>query len=242
MARRLQAEGIAADRIAVIHNWADGARIRPLAREQNRLRRQWGLGDRFVIGYSGNLGRMHEVETLVELIDLLADEPELAFLLVGAGAGYERLRRRAGERDLGNVMLRPYQPPARLPESLTLPDLHVVSLRPDCEGLVMPSKLYGVLAAGRPVLAIGDPAGDVARLVRAHDAGLIVAPGAAAAAAAAIRALAADPARQAGLGANARAAYERAYSREASLAAWSRCLRPLLLPAARPLPEAVAAE
>jgi glycosyltransferase involved in cell wall biosynthesis len=138
-------------------------------------------------------------------------------------------------------MLRPYQPRERLRESLTVPDLHIVSLRPACEGLAMPSKLYGALAAGRPVLALADRAGELARIVRAHGAGLVVAPGEAAAAAAAIRALRADPARLAAMGANARAAYERAYSREASLAAWSGCLH-ALLPAAAPAPDAVAAE
>jgi colanic acid biosynthesis glycosyl transferase WcaI len=241
MAERLRAEGIPADRITVIHNWADGLQVRPLAREQNPLRQQWGLGDRFVIGYSGNLGRVHEVATLIELMDALGEEPELVFLLIGAGAGYQRLKERSGQRGLGNLMLRPYQPLERLGESLTVPDLHIVSLRPDCEGLVMPSKLYGVLAAGRPLLAIGDPAGNAARIVRTHDAGLVVMPGQAAAAAAAIRALQADPERLARMGANARSAYERTYSREASLAAWSRCLR-AVLPAAHPVLEVVAAE
>jgi glycosyltransferase involved in cell wall biosynthesis len=228
MAERLRAEGIPADRITVIHNWADGSRVRPLAPDDNRLRQQWDLGDHFVIGYSGNLGRVHEVETLVELMDALGDEPELVFLLIGAGAGYQRLKERAGERGLGNLMLRPYQPSERLGESLTAPDLHLVTLRPDCEGLVMPSKLYAALAAGRPVLAIGDPSGDVARIVRAHRAGLVVAPGEAVAAAAAIRALRRDPERLARMGASARAAYEHLYSREASLAAWHQCLHALL--------------
>jgi glycosyltransferase involved in cell wall biosynthesis len=203
-----------ADLVAV-HNWSDGLQVRPLAREQNHLRQQWGLGDRFVIGYSGNLGRVHEVETLIELMDTLGEEPELIFLLIGAGAGYERLKERAGQRGLGNLMLRPYQAMEHLGESLTVPDLHIVSLRPDCEGLVMPSKLYGALAAGRPVLVIGDPAGNAARIVRTHDAGLVVAPGQTAAAAA-IRALRADPGRLAQMAANARTAYERTYSREVS--------------------------
>jgi colanic acid biosynthesis glycosyl transferase WcaI len=241
MAERLRAEGIPADRVTVIHNWADGSQVRPLAREHNRLRRQWGLGERFVIGYSGNLGRMHDVETLIELMDALGDEPEMVFLLIGAGAGYERLKRRAARRGLGNVMLRPHQPMAALRESLAVPDLHIVSLRPECEGLVMPSKLYGALAAGRPVIAMGAPAGDVARIVRAHDAGLVVAPGGALAAAAAIRALRAEPLRLAQMGANARRAYERRYSREASLAAWTDCLR-VAQPAEHPVLQNVAAE
>ncbi len=241
MAERLRAQGIPAARLRVIHNWADGSFIRPLARDHNRLRRQWALGGRFVIGYSGNLGRLHDVETLIELIDLLGDEPETVFLLIGAGAGYQRLKRRAGERGLDNVMLRPYQPAEQLGDSLTVPDLHIVSLRPDCEGLVMPSKLYGALAAGRPVLALGDPAGSLARIVGAHDAGLVVAPGEVAKAALEIRALRRDPLRLARMGANARAAYDRGFSREASLAAWTHCLR-TALPAEIPALHAVAAE
>ncbi len=241
MAERLRAQGIPAERLTVIHNWADGASIRPIARDQNRLRQQWALGDRFVIGYSGNLGRVHDVETLIELIDVLGEEPEIIFLLIGAGAGYDRLRRRAGERGLGNVMLRPYQPKEQLGQSLTVPDLHIVSLRPNCEGLVMPSKLYGALAAGRPVISIGDAGGSVARIVRAHDAGLVVAPGQVARAALEIRALRADPPRLARMGANARRAYESAFSREASLSAWIHCLRSVL-PAEVPMPDAVAAE
>jgi glycosyltransferase involved in cell wall biosynthesis len=241
MAAHLVGEGVPSTRIAVIPNWADGARIQPLAPERNPLRAAWGLEGRFVIGYCGNLGRAHEVEPVVELMTLLADEPGLLFLFVGAGFGYRALRAEVAARGLANVVFRPYQDRARLPESLTAPDLHLVTLRPACEGLVMPSKLYGALAAGRPVVFVGDPEGDVGRIVGAG-LGLVASPQAMPALAEEIRALRRDPARLARLGAAARRAYE-ASSMDASLAAWSRCLRAAALPAGpRPLAQAVAAE
>jgi UDP-N-acetylglucosamine:LPS N-acetylglucosamine transferase len=105
----------------------------------------------------------------------------------------------------------------------------------------MPSKLYGALAAGRPVVFIGDPAGDAARLVRAGP-GLVARPGEMPALAAKVRALCRDPARLARMGAAARRAYH-ASTRDASLDAWTRCLRAAARPAAaRPVPQTVAAE
>ena len=241
MAARLAAQGVPQERLTVIPNWADGALIRPLAPQGNPLRAAWGLGERFVIGYSGNLGCAHAVDPLVELITLLEDEPELVFLFIGAGSGYRTLRVAVAARRLENVVFRPYQDRAQLPLSLTAPDLHLVTLRPEWEGLVMPSKLYGALAAGRPVAFIGDPEGDAARIVQGGP-GLVARPDRMPALAAEIRALRRDPARLARMGAAARRAYD-ACPRDASLEAWTRCLRAAALSAAaRPLPQPVAAE
>ncbi len=241
MAARLAAGGVPRARLTVIPNWADGARIRPLAPRDNPLRAAWGLGESFVVGYSGNLGCAHPVEPVVELIALLADEPGLAFLFIGAGAGYRPLRAALAARGLENVVFRPYQDQALLPQSLTVPDVHLVTLRPEWEGLVVPSKLYGVLAAGRPVVFIGDPEGDVAQIVR-DGPGLVARPEAMPALAVELRALRRDPARLKRMGAAARQAYE-ACPRNASLDAWTRCLRAAARPApARALPQPVAAE
>ncbi|HLT02283.1 MAG TPA: sugar transferase, partial [Geminicoccaceae bacterium] len=229
MAARLAGGGVPRARLMVIPNWADGERIRPLAPRDNPLRAAWGLGERLVVGYSGNLGRAHAVEPLIELIALLADEPDIAFLFIGAGAGYRPLRAALAERGLANVVFRPYQDRALLPQSLTVPDLHLVTLRPQWEGVVMPSKLYGALAAGRPVVFIGDPEGDVARIVR-HGAGLIARPEEMPELAGALRTLRRDPARLARMGAAARRAYE-ACPKDASLDAWARCLRAAAEPA-----------
>ena len=226
----------------MIPNWADGRLIRPLAPQRNPLRAAWGLGERFVIGYSGNLGRAHEVDPLVELMTLLQDEPALDVPV------HRRRRRlsaaaRRGRRAAASTtsLFRPYQERAQLPLSLTAPDVHLVTLRPEWEGLVMPSKLYGALAAGRPVVFIGDPEGDTARIVQAGP-GLVARPDRMPALAAQIRALRRDPARLARIGAAARQRL-RGRPKDASLDAWTRCLRAAAAPAAaRPLPQAVAAE
>ncbi|HSA79561.1 MAG TPA: glycosyltransferase family 4 protein, partial [Geminicoccaceae bacterium] len=241
MAAHLAAQGVPRARRTVIPHWADGELIRPLAPRDNPLRVAWGLGERFVIGYSGNLGCAHEVDPVVELMTLLADEPGLLFLFIGAGVGYRTLRAAVAERRLENVVFRPYQGRAQLPQSLTAPDVHLVTLRPDWEGLVMPSKLYGALAAGRPVVFVGDPEGDAARIVR-DGPGVVAPPDRMPALAVQIRALRRDSQQLARMGAAARRAYEAA-TKDMSLDAWMRCLRAAALPGtARPLPQAVAAE
>ena len=242
MARRLQAEGIPAHRMAIIHNWADGERIRPLARRRNPLRREWDLAGRFVLGYSGNLGRVHDAHSLVALMDALKNEPDVLTLFIGAGNGYHQLSNIFAERGIANVRFRPYQPRARLGHSLTAPDLHLVSLKPACEGLVMPSKLYGILAAGRPIAFIGDDTGDAARLVREHDLGLVAAPARAADLAVQIQALRRQPDRLAQMGVNARRAYDTCFNKEASLDAWLACLHAAGARCAPALPQANVAD
>jgi glycosyltransferase involved in cell wall biosynthesis len=174
MANRLAAEGVPRERIAVIHNWADGGLIRPIPPDYNPLRHEWGLSDRRVIGYSGNLGRAHDLPAIQRFLAAMsAVDPELVFLFIGGGSGREPLAAWARAHGLCNVIFRPYQLKERLAESLSVPDLHLVSLDPTCEGLIMPSKLYGILAAGRPVICLGDPEGAVAELVRRLGVGVV---------------------------------------------------------------------
>ena len=178
MAKHLMMEGVPSERITVIHNWADGELIRPISREHNGLHREWGLEGRRVIGYSGNLGRAHDLAAMQAFVTAMSEaDPALLFLFIGGGAGFAELQAWARNRRFANVMFRPYQPRERLAESLSVPDAHLVSLDPACEGLMMPSKLYGVLAAGRPLIVLGDPEGSVGSLVRQIDVGLIWAPG-----------------------------------------------------------------
>src|SRR5262249_20173242 len=150
------------DAIEVIENWCDGQAVKPLPAQANGLRAEWGLSDRFVVGYSGNLGVAHEFETIIEAADMLRERRDIVFLFVGGGARLQHLNDQVRQRGLQNVVFRPYQARARLTESLCVPDVHLVCLRTDMEGLVVPSKFYGVLAAGRPCLFIGDPEGEVA--------------------------------------------------------------------------------
>ncbi|MDB5583850.1 MAG: hypothetical protein JWR80_9026 [Bradyrhizobium sp.] len=223
MAECIAAEGVPADQITVMPNWSDETAIRPIARNAVALRAEWGFGDAFVIGYSGNLGRAHEFETLLGAARLLTHREDILFLMIGGGHESARLAARVADEGLADrFRFRPYQPRERLSESLGAADVHWLSLRPEMEGLIVPSKFYGIAAAGRPVVAITDPDGEIARIVRREDCGLVVAPGDSAGLATAIEELARDPARVTAMGDAARAVLEREFGRTDAFARWDR--------------------
>jgi glycosyltransferase involved in cell wall biosynthesis len=224
MAARLVARGIAPECIRTIPNWADGRLIVPRPVADHPLRAAWGLDGKFVVGYSGNLGRAHDGATLAAAARLLAGDPGVVLLFVGGGAGRAAVERAAADGTGVPILTRPYVARVDLGLGLTVPDAHLVTLRPELEGLIVPSKIYGAMAAGRPIVFVGDTDGEVARLVRAHDCGIVVGAGDVQGLASAIRALRADPARCAALGANARAAFERCFDRPIAIAAWRAVL------------------
>lgn len=223
MAAVLRARGIGA--VSVIANWADGSAIRSLPAADNPLRAQWGLAGKFVVGYSGNLGRVHDASAIVAAAELLREHPGVIFLIVGSGNRSETLRAEVARRGLDNVVFQAYQPRELLGQSLTVPDLHLVSLSPAFEGLVVPSKFYGIAAAGRACVFIGDDDGEIARLLREGECGLTVAEGDGAALAAAILALHADPARCDAMGAGARRLFKARFDMPVALARWEAVLR-----------------
>lgn len=224
MAERLASLGVPERRIRVIHNWADGGAICPTRREVNPLRAEWGLDGKFVVGYSGNLGRAHEFETMVNAADLLRARNDVVFLFIGSGANRERLERKARELGLGNVHFHPYQPREKLGLSLTVPDVHLVSLRPELEGLIVPSKFYGIAAAGRPTLAIGDPEGEIPTILRRYDIGYTVMPGDAEGLAVRIVELADNPDLCSTMGTRAREVFEQQFDLPHAMQAWRECL------------------
>ena len=177
MATLLMAEGAHPEAVRVIHNWADGVLIRPIKHEENSLRESWGLGGKFVVGYSGNLGRAHEFETMLGAAAALTEDSTVAFVFIGGGHGNKQLREAAAARGLSQLKFFPYQPQALLAQSLSAPDVHLVSLRAEMEGLIVPSKVYGIAAAGRPCIFIGDAGGEVAKMLEEGGFGTTVAPG-----------------------------------------------------------------
>jgi glycosyltransferase involved in cell wall biosynthesis len=216
MAARIRERG---GRAVVRHNWA-GAALHPVARETNALRARWQLGDAFVVEYSGNLGRAHEIDTIAAAMRRLGDNARIKFLFVGSGAKLDALKRAAG----ANALFAPFQPRDALSESLSAGDAHLVSLQPRLEGLIVPSKFYGILAAARPVLFIGAPDGELAQLIREHGLGYAIAPGDADALVRAIEELAAEPSRAAEMGARGRALYDERFAPEIALHEWERIL------------------
>lgn len=220
MARRLREEGVEAERITVIDNWADGAAIRPVGKRDNPLVQEWALEGKFVVGYSGNMGRAHEFGTMLDAADRLKDRPDIAWLFIGDGQARAWLQQEAARRGLVNVQFRPYQPAGSLRWSLGLPDVHLISLRPNLEGLIVPSKFYGVAAAGRPVIYLGDSDGDIARILHRERCGWVFGLGEAGLLAQRIAILSQNPAEAAAAGRRARDSFERRYARPRALRMW----------------------
>ena len=143
-----------ADKIHVIHSWADPKFISPIAKSENWFAEQYGLTDCFVVLYSGNLGRCHDAETILKCAQLLSSRADIKFVLIGNGAGSQIIREAIASGALTNVLQLPYQDRETLPYSLTACDLSLVSILPNVGDTIAPSKMYGTLAAGRPVAVI----------------------------------------------------------------------------------------
>jgi colanic acid biosynthesis glycosyl transferase WcaI len=210
MLRRLIDKGVAPERARLVPNWADLDAIRPLG-EPSPLRAQLAIPpDRLVALYAGTLGAKQGLDSLVDAARGLRESPHILIAIAGEGPARARLSEAAA--GLPNLRLIPLQVPERLNDLLNLADLHLLPERPEAADLVMPSKLGGMLASGRPVVAAVRADGAVAAAVAG--AGLVVPPGDGEALAGAIRALAADPSRRAELGAAARRLAERDWDRE----------------------------
>ena len=224
MEEHIRAEGISGDRICVIRDWVDKNHVRPMAKFDNRLALEWGLLDRFVVGYSGNMGRAHEFDTVIDAMTGLRERDNLRFLFIGGGVRKHELTDAVESRGLGNVVFQPYQPWQRLGESLTVPDVHLITLQPQMEGLIVPSKFYSAAAAGRPTLYVGDSKGEIARLLSKHSCGFTIEPGDVRGLVQTIERLSSDPVLYRKMASNARATFEEHFEQSISVAAWCRVL------------------
>jgi glycosyltransferase involved in cell wall biosynthesis len=221
MANRVIRRGVPADRVRIIPNWSDAEAVMPLDRDRNPLIAEWNLGNRFVVMYSGNMGRAHEFDTMLAAAARLAATcPRVLFLFVGSGARKAEVEAAVRERGLPNVQFRPYQARERLAASLSVGDIHLISLQPALEGLIVPSKFYGVLAAGRPTVFVGDPAGEVALLLSERHCGTTVSIGDGHRLAEVVAAYANDPGRVADEGARARCLLLERYTATRAIADW----------------------
>ncbi|MFW6012086.1 MAG: glycosyltransferase family 4 protein [bacterium] len=217
MDRRVRELGVAPERVHLIQNWADTDAVRPVPRAKNRKRARLGLEGRFVVMYSGNLGVSHQFRELLEVAERLREETDLLFLIVGDGSRRKEVESQIRRRALTNVLLLPFQPYEEIGETLSMGDVHFVSLRPGFEGLVVPSKAYGVLAAGRPIIYQGSRKGEVARMVKEEEVGVVLDAGDRQGLAAAILRARDDPEWTAETGERARRVAETFYSAGAAL-------------------------
>lgn len=214
--------------VTIIPNWADETLISPVPRDQNPLRAEWDLKEKFVVMYSGNFGRVHEFEEICQAVELLDTAPNICFVFIGNGHYQPRIKNRFEKRKLKNVMFKPFQPLEALKQSLGLADLHLVSLKSGMEQLVMPSKIYGALAAGRAIGFIGEADSNIGQQLVERSAGFSVALGSGEELAQHIVQLAADPDRCGEMGRNACQWFLSSYSKADGIERWKKLLLPLL--------------
>lgn len=239
MRQFLLRQAVPAERVRVIENWFHPGLDAPIACSASQLRASLGLEGSFVVGYSGNLGRAHEYRTILGAAHLLRGPAQPRFLMVGGGACMIELRREAELGKLENITFLPYQPRAAAPDCLAAADVHLCCLLPVMEGLIVPSKFYGVLAAGRPVIFIGDPDGEIAGIVARHQIGHVVRTGDSARLAGLLNALQAQPALCASMGARSRMLFESSYTLRRALDQWRSVLSTVgIEPGVRVLPAA----
>ena len=221
MAERVARCGVSPARITVIPNWSNDADIVPAEDHSPALRVLWGVqNDAFILAYSGNLGRAHEYDTLLAAAIRLRERVDIVFLFIGGGHMSDALAARVADLGLSSFRFVPYQPLDKLSQSLATGDAHWISLRPEFEGLIVPSKVFGICAAGRAVIAVCAADGELARLLVPAAAGIAITPGDDAALADAIVALADDRPRTAAMGRAARALLDGDYTRAAAFARW----------------------
>jgi colanic acid biosynthesis glycosyl transferase WcaI len=227
MADLLAKAGLPRRNLCVIPNWAP-AGVRVLSpEEQARAKAELGLENRFVVLYSGNLGRVHEIDILWQAAAALRSRSEIVFLIVGGGAGRGRLEEAVRREGLCNVRFLPPQARERLSESLSVGDVHLVTLKRSCAATVFPSKLYGIAAAGRPVLFAGPEDCEVAGLVERHGMGRAFSTERVADLAAHVARLADDAEERAREGAQARVFAEKQGLREHAVDRWGLLLETL---------------
>ncbi|CAD7044310.1 glycosyltransferase WbuB [Pseudorhizobium endolithicum] len=214
----------------VMHHWADGAQIQPVDPVDNDLRARWGLGDKFVVGYSGNFGRAHDFSTIIEAAKRLKHRSDIKFLMIGDGHQLPSVVEAARAFSLDNMIFKPLQPAEHLAESLSVADAHLVSLLPDLEYCIVPSKFYGILAAGRPTIFIGDVDGEVPRVLAETGCGRTIPIGAADALAATIVELQEDREALVTMGRAARQLLVSRYSRENAIDRWAALMTQLDTP------------
>lgn len=179
MADRLVERGISQKLIRVMSNAGIEGDIVSVPRGGSAFRSSHGMGDEFVIMYSGNMGRAHEFDTAIEAARLLQqrEEHQILFLFVGEGPEEISLHKAVTRLDLKNIRFLPSQSSANLSESLGMGDLHLVTMKEGMRGTVVPSKFYGVMAAGRPTLFVGSSESEVARVILEKRIGEVLTPG-----------------------------------------------------------------
>jgi len=217
--------GRRSDEIVVIPNWGDTDQLSPMPRDENRLLADLGLGTQFVVQYAGNMGHVHDIESLLWAAEELHGKEPIHFLVMGSGKKKAFLERSIRERGLSNVTLLTHQPREQSQTFLNACDAAVSLLIPGLAGIAVPSRIYQIMAVGRPLIAMCDADSEVARVIREEQIGWVVPPGKPEAFAAALLEAYRSPERLSQMAHRARAAAVEKYSRQHAIESFRKLLR-----------------
>lgn len=219
--------GKADKKTVIIPNWADLALVALRKRAANALLDELKIKDRFVIQYAGNIGRTHGLKTLGQAAQKLADRKEIHFLFIGSGAKKKWLEEFIRFSGLRNVTVMGYRPREYISDSLNACDVAVISFVEGMAGISVPSRMYNIMAAGKPIIAVADDESELALVVREEQIGWVVPPGDVERLVAVIEEARLDSVRLAEMGRRARRAAETKYSYERVIAAYFDLFRGL---------------
>lgn len=224
MADRIIAKGVRRDRLTTIPVWNRQDEVYPMPRFGHPLREELGLVDKFVAMYSGNLGLAHSFGEFLEAARRLRERDDIVFLYVGDGPRLEEVRQVQQSEGLTNIRFLKYFPREQLHASLSLADVHLISMRSEMTGIVVPGKLYGIMASGRPALFVGPDHCESADTIREFDCGITVRLGDADAVVDAICRLSADPDLVEDYGGRGREGFLAAHEKDRCCSDWAEMI------------------
>ncbi len=230
MKRRIEAKGAQPDRLHTIPVWSKKQEIEPVAREDNPLLDEWGLRGKQIVMYSGNAGLAHRFDEVLEAMHTLKNHPELFFLFVGSGPRKQEIIAYAEEHGIENFRYLNYLPREQLRFSLSAASVHLLTLRRNMAGIAVPGKLYGIMAAARPVVMVGPRASVPAETVEREEIGFVVDPsqsGGTARLVEGLLRLCDDDALRTEQGNRARAAFLKHYEQKVACEMWERLFEQL---------------
>jgi len=177
MKQELLLKGVKEEKVVIIPNWADGSDIYPLEKSKNWFVEKHRLKGKFVVQYSGHMGEGHDFLTILRAAEKLREHTGIAFLFIGDGPRQTEIREFKEHHKLDNMLLLPYQDRADLRLSLGCADVALISLKTELEPLMLPCKVYGIMASGRPFIYIGSDQGEISRIAQTAGCGFTVPPG-----------------------------------------------------------------
>lgn len=159
--------------IQVVPVWTDNEYLQAVEKKQNTFLKQRGLQDKFIVIYSGNMGKSHPVEVLLRLAEELQAETSIYFLLIGGGDKFEKINKEVAHNKLKNIAVLPWQPTEMLPQTLSAADIALVAIGKEASELSIPSKTYNLMSVGTPVLSVAPANSALAELITTTQCGQV---------------------------------------------------------------------